>query len=186
MTADRKAASTRLLAAIVALLALCLTVTACGGGSDSGTSAGKPGGEVTSKQERALAKAEANCQLMLHEVKHFARQGLSGFKNNVQAVTIGFGRPGLKVARRTRARQQKLVDEIDSKAFETYVGLFDPIILFAQQSIEAARIEDIATVVNLKEKLTTLGTEQGVVAAEAGLPACETDFLDAMVRAASE
>jgi hypothetical protein len=176
---------TRLLIAIVALVALGLAVAGCGG-SDSGGSTADRGSAVTGTQEQALAKADANCRLMLSEIKHFAQKGLTGFKNNVQAVTIGFGKPGLVVARRTRARQQKLVDAVDDKAFETYVGLFDPIILFAQQSIAAARIEDIRTVTNLKEKLTTLGTEQSIVADEAGLPACEIDFLDAMVRAASE
>lgn len=176
---------TRLLIAIVALVALGLAVAGCGG-SDSGASTVDRGSAVTGTQEQALAKADSNCRLMLDEIKHFAQKGLSGFKNNVQAVTIGFGKPGLAVAKRTRARQQKLVDAVDDKAFETYVGLFDPIILFAQQSIAAAQIEDIRTVTNLKEKLTTLGTEQGIVANEAGLPACEIDFLDAMVRAASE
>jgi hypothetical protein len=177
----------RSLPALAALVALCLTIAACGGGSDSGTSSGGPGAAPTSNQQQAMAKAEANCRLMLREVQQLAHGVLSeGFKNNMQLVTIGFGRPGLEVARRTRARQQKLIDAVDSKAFETYVGLFDPIILFARQSIDAARIEDLQTVTNLKEKLLTLGAEQGVVANEAGLPACETDFLDAMVRAASE
>lgn len=176
----------RLVIAIVATVALCLAVAGCGGGSDSGASTTDRDSAATVTHEQALAKADANCRLMLHEIKHFAQRGLTGFKNNIQAVTIGFGKPGLVVAKRTRARQQKLVDAVDDKAFETYVGLFDPIILFAQQSIAAARIEDIRTVTNLKEKLTTLGTEQGIVANEAGLPACEIDFLDAMVRAASE
>lgn len=168
------------------ILVLCLALAACGGGSSSGTTTGDSG-QLTPKQERALTKAEANCHLMLHEIQVAARGVLSaGFKNNLQLVTIGFGKPGLVVARRTRARQQKLVGAVDTKAYETYVGLFDPIILFAQQSIAAARAEDVVTVTNLKEKLTTLGTEQGIVAGEAGLPACEVDFLDAMVKAASQ
>jgi hypothetical protein len=182
----RAAVGTRLLAAFT-LVALCLAVAACGGGSDSTTTtAADPGGQATGEQEEATVKAEANCRLMLREVQRAVHGLLSaGYKNNLQLVTIGFGKPGLEVARRTRARQRKLVDAIDNKAFETYVGLFDPIILFAQQSLEAARIEDVVTVANLKEKLTTLGAEQGIVAGEAGLPACEVDFLDAMVKAAS-
>lgn len=177
----------RSLLAFAGLVALCLAISACGGGSDSGTSSSDPGGTGGANQVQAMAKAEANCRLMLREVQQLAHGVLSeGFKNNMQLVTIGFGRPGLEVARRTRARQQKLIGAVDTKAFETYVGLFDPIILFAQQSIAAARIEDLQTVTNLKEKLLTLGAEQGIVAGEAGLPACEVDFLDAMVKAASQ
>jgi hypothetical protein len=171
--------------ALVLIALLGLTVGACGGGSTTGST--KPVGSGDPAAAQALAKAEANCRLMLHEVQGLARGVLSqGFKNNLQLVTIGFGRPGLQVARRTRARQQKLIGAIDSQAFATYVGLFDPILLFAQESIKAARIQDVVTVTNLKEKLITLGTEQAVVANEAGLPACEIDFLDAMVRAASQ
>lgn len=171
--------------ALLIIFALALVLAACGGGGgESTTSAGD---ERTPSQEKAMAKAEANCRLMLREVREAAHGVLSrGYENNLKLVTLGFGRPGLKVARRTRARQQKLVDALDDKAFETYVGLFDPIILFARQSMEAATREDLITVTNLKEKLTTLGTEQSVVAAEAGLPACEVNFLNAMVRAATQ
>jgi hypothetical protein len=173
------------LAALALIALLGLTIAACGGGGST-TGAGGPGPSTDPATARAMAKAEANCRLMLDEVKALAHGVLSeGFKNNMQLVTIGFGRPGLEVARRARSRQQKLIGAIDSKAFETYVGLFDPIILFAQESIEAAKAEDLVTVTNLKEKLTTLGVEQGLVANEAGLPACEIDFLEAMVRAAS-
>ena len=41
-------------------------------------------------------------------------------------------------------------------------------------------------VLPLKEKLSTLGIEQGLVAHQAGLPACEISFLDEMVKAASQ
>jgi hypothetical protein len=175
----------RLLVALLAVIALCLGLTACGGGS--GTSgATDPITAADTAAAHASAKAEANCRKMLAEVKTAAHGVLSqGFKNNLQLVTLGFGRPGLVIAKRMRTRQQKLIGTIDSRAFETYVGLFDPIILYAQKNIKAAEAEDLATATKLKEKLNTLGEEQRLVAGEAGLPACRVDFLVQMVQAAT-
>jgi hypothetical protein len=178
----------RLLTVLLTFGALCLGLAACGGNSGPDTTA--EGTNSVSAREasatHAMAKAEANCRKMLAEVKAAAHGVLSeGFKNNLQLVTLGFGRPGLAIAKRMRARQAKLIGAIDSPAYETYVGLFDPIILYAQKNVRAAEAEDLARATELKEKLTTLGTEQRIVAGEAGLPACEVDFLEAMVRAAS-
>ncbi len=166
------------------LLALCLVLAACGG---SGSSGEETTATFTPSAEKALAKAEANCELMLKEVRHAAKGVLSeGYKNNLKLLTLGFGRPGLKIAERTRERQRKLIPAIDEPAYETYVGLFDPIIYYAKQSIKGAEVEKIETVLPLKEKLSTLGIEQGLVAHQAGLPACEISFLDEMVKAATQ
>jgi hypothetical protein len=168
----------------LALLAiLSLAVVSCGGGSGGGGATDPPPAPAA---EKAVAKAEANCRTMLKEVKQAAHGVLSrGFKDNLQLLNLGLGRPGLRIAKRMRERQAKLVAAIGTEAYETYVGLFNPIILYAERSIKGAEAENVQVVTPLKEKLTTLGIEQGLVAHQAGLPACEIDFLEAMVRAAS-
>ena len=176
----------RRLAYLAALaVALCLVLVACGGGS--GTAGRDPGPISRPAAEKAMAEAEANCQEMLKEVRQAAHGVLSrGFTNNLQLLNLGLGKPGLRIAKRMRERQSKLIPAIETKAYETYVGLFNPIIFYAERSIKAAEAEDIATVTPLKEKLNTLGVEQGLVAHEAGLPACEISFLDEMVKASNE
>jgi hypothetical protein len=173
----------RALAALSLLAVLTLPIASCGGGSSATTATAAASSPAATK---ALAKAEANCELMLKEVKHAAHGVLSrGYTNNLTLTTVGFGKPGLRIAMKTRERQRRLIGAIGSEAFETYVGLFDPIILYAERSMKAAEAENLVTTTAFKEKLTTLGVEQGLVAHEAGLPACEIDFLSAMVRAAT-
>lgn len=169
-----------LIAALVLIVAVLLG--SCGGGSGAATDS-----SADAASQRALGKAEANCKLMLREVRQLAKGVLSsGYKNNLQLTTEGFAKPGMRVARRTARRQRALAAAIDDPHYDVYVGLFDPIIVLAEKRVRAGRAEDLAAVINLQERLTTLGIEQQLAASAAGLPACEINFLEAMVKAASD
>jgi hypothetical protein len=168
---------------LVALLLLIVAavLTSCGGGSAATTASSR-----SPASQRALVKADANCELMLREVKRLAKGVLSsGYKNNLQLTTEGFAMPGMRVVKRMARRQQALAAAIDDPRYDVYAGLFNPIIILAEKRVRAGQDEDLATSINLQERLTTLGIEQQLAANKAGLPACEINFLEAMVKAAS-
>ena len=168
----------------ISIAAVTLAALGSCGGSSSSDGGGKPASNVASRQ--AVAKANANCRAMLRQVKQLAKGVLSsGYSNTLELTTEGFGGPGIKVVKRIAKRQQALAPKVSDPRFDLYVRLFDPILVLAQQRLRAGRAEDLARSLNLQERLTTLGIEQGLAAEQAGLPDCEIDFLDAMVRAAS-
>jgi hypothetical protein len=168
----------------LSVAAVCVVaLAACGddsGKTDSQASSLDPAAH------KALARADANCREMLRDVRHLAKGVLSsGYHNTLELTTEGFAKPGMAVLRTIAKRQQALAPVVDDPRYDLYVGFFNPIIVLAEQRLRAGQAEDLATALNLQDRLTTLGIEQGLAASDAGLPACEVDFLDAMVRAAS-
>lgn len=165
----------------VAMIGL-VSLGSCGGGSGDGRELSTP----SPAARKAIARANANCREMLRDVRQLAKGVLSsGYHNTLELTTEGFAKPGMNVLRRIARRQQALAPAVDDPRFDLYAGFFDPIIVLAEQRLRAGQAEDLATSLNLQDRLTTLGIEQGLAAHSAGLPDCEVDFLDAMVRAAS-
>jgi hypothetical protein len=169
------------LALAIAAMVCAIALVACGGGGGE-TEASAP----SPAARGAVAQANANCREMLRDVRRLAKGVLSsGYHNTLELTTEGFAKPGMKVLRDIARRQQALAPVVDDPRFDLYVGFFNPIIVLAEQRLRAGQTEDLATALNLQDRLTTLGIEQGLAAENAGLPDCEVDFLDAMVRAAS-
>ena len=159
-------------------------LASCGGNGAMSDGNKRPEEVVASREART--RANANCREMLRDVRRLAKGVLSsGYSNTLELTTEGFAKPGIKVVKQIAKRQQALAPIIADPRFDLYVGLFDPIIVLAEQRLHAGQAEDLAQSLKLQERLTSLGIEQRQAAQRAGLPACNVDFLDAMVRAAT-
>ena len=166
----------RLPLAVAAAIAL-IALAGCGGSSP-------PPRDAASRE--AFARADANCRLMLREVRQLAKGVLnSGYNSNLELTTEGFGKPGIKLVKRIARRQQALQAAAEDPKYALYAELFDPIIVLAEQRLRAGQANELAESQIRQNQLTALGNEQREAAHRAGLRSCDVDFLDAMVRAAT-
>jgi hypothetical protein len=163
----------------LAIVSVCAVgmLASCGGGQ----------GERSAASRQAFAEANANCRQMLAAVKQLAKGVLSrGYSSNLELTTEGFAKPGIDLVRREAKQQQSLQAVAANPHFTLYAELFDPIIVLAEQRLRAGRAGEVARSQLLQDLLTSLGAEQRDAAHLAGLRDCDVDFLDAMVRAASD
>jgi hypothetical protein len=155
------------------------SVASCG---DDGNQA-----EGSAASQRAIARADANCRQMLREVRQLAKGVLnSGYSNTLELTTEGFAKPGIALVQRVARRQQALARQTADPQFALYAELFDPIVVLAEQRLHSGQVGEVARSQVLQDLLTGIGVEQRQAARRAGLHDCDVDFLDAMVRAASE
>jgi hypothetical protein len=178
-------------AAAAAALAFCLLALAsCGGGGESSTSTAEQGSETsgasTQPPKAVIVAANGNCAEMLREVDRIGRKSKhAGYETALELTTKGFVEPGLKLFKNLARRQQQLQAKAESEAFETYAASFDPIIVLAEQWLQAQRAGDAAKTAQLQQLLTDLGAEQQVLAKRASLPKCSVSFFDALVRSST-
>lgn len=181
--------SARRAAAAAALVSCLLALASCGGGGESSTGTeqgGETSGASAQPPKAVIASASGNCEAMLREVNRIGRESKrAGYETALELTTKGFVEPGLKLFKSLARRQQQLQGKAESEAFETYAASFDPIIVLAEQWLQAQRANDTARVERLQQLLTDLGAEQQVLAKRAGLPRCSISFLDALVRSAT-
>lgn len=183
--------SIRRAAAAAALLFCLLALASCGsdgGGNDSGgTQRGSETSTTSAQPPKAvIATANANCAAMLREVNRIGRESRrADYETALELTTKGFVEPGLKQFKGLARRQQQLQGKARSEAFDAYAASFDPIIVLAEQWLEAQRAADITKAGRLQQLLTDLGAEQQVLAKRAGLPKCSVSFFDALVRSAT-
>lgn len=178
--------------AVAAAFVLCLLVLAsCGGGGESSNSGSTQQGSEASAApatppKAVIVTANGNCKAMLREVDRIGREAKhGGYKTAVELTTKGFVEPGLKLFKDLARRQGQLQDKAGSEAFEAYAASFDPIIVLAEQWLQAQRASDAAKAQRLQQLLTDLGAEQQVLAKRAGLSKCSVSFFDALVRSSS-
>ena len=164
-----------------------LTVSLLGGVFLASCGSGDEQSKVEPLPHAVVVSADANCRQLLRDVKTLATGVLSrGYANTLELTTEGFAKPGIRVVKRTGLRQQELEGAASDPRFDLYADLFDPIVVLAEQRLEAGREQDLNRVVKLQEQLTGLELLQRKAARNAGLVDCDTNFLDAMVRSASE
>lgn len=170
----------------VAVLLCALALAACGGGGEDRTEAAGGGGSPEARvPAKVLAKANATCKQLLHDVKQVGKDVLSaGYPTTTALFSQGFFAPAMRLLERTANRQQDLERETENSHFHRYAGLFDPILVLAGQSLRATRSGNSAKAKQLEGSLEGLGEEQRKAARLAGLRACDVDFVDAMVNAA--
>jgi hypothetical protein len=167
----------RLIAAVLGAIVAISALASCG-------RSGKA--ERSAVSQQALARANANCRQMLRGVRHLAKGVLSsGYTNTLELTTEGFAKPGIRLVKREARRQQALRPAIADPRFSLYAELFDPIIVLAEQRLQAGQAREIARSQLLQDLLTGLGAEQRQAARNAGLRACNVDFLEAMIQAVS-
>jgi hypothetical protein len=166
------------------LLAVFLS-TGCGS-SDSSTTQEEPvvnGGEASARLDRQLAaQVEGVCENTQREIDVIARRLASEISNPSGPDAIGEAlvAPGIRILKQEASQLKGAQKAADSPQFETYVGLFEPIIELAELRLEAGKAREPERSHSLELLIAGLTEEQVTIARQLGLDACGVGFTEAL------
>jgi hypothetical protein len=178
-------ASPRLRGLALLLVSVAFLLTGCGS-SDSPTAKQSPAGfgedfPVELAGELA-ARSETICMDARREIKGVARglpQRISG-ASGPDAIGEALVAPGIRILKRESSRLAKLEAPSNPPRFETFIGLFDPIIELSEQRLEAGQAGDLSHAHSLELVIAGLTEEQAAIARGMKLKACGVDFTEAL------
>lgn len=171
------------LTAISAVILLC----SCGGGASRPPA--ETGKQSTGKAADAIASdafakhAEGVCRRSLAATRVLGRRLpriLSGSSFPQEAVTSGLVKPGVAILSNEAARMRALGTP-ESRALQTYVGLFEPIVELGLQRLDVG-VGEIDRVHSLERLIAGLENDQSAIARRSGLKACAISFNRALAQ----
>ncbi len=176
------------------LLVLLVTAAALGGcGGSSGTSTRSTTTESTaanfgrpeSATERAgyVKRAEAVCARSVWEARALRRSlpiVISRSPSAEQGITNGLVRPGIEILNRQSAHLRTIEPRPTSGALESYLGLFEPILVLARQRLQTGEAKNPERGHALELLIDGLASEQSTFAKRFGLKACSVGFVEAL------
>lgn len=170
---------------LVLLLLSVFLATGCGS-SDSQTEREGPAGadkQLSAKPDAELAaRSEAICKDAQREIKALGRglaKRISG-ASGLDAIGGALVAPGIRILARESSRFARLEEPSNPPRFQTYTGLFDPIIELSQQRLDAGRAGELSRGHEIELLIAGLTEEQAAIARELGLSACGVDFTQAL------
>ena len=176
----------RLATALVAVL-LCLPTLGGCGGESGGTEIGNVERVTSATPEAksaAIKQANDNCDELLQKIEVIGRRArTAAYGTSLVTVTESLAKPATRLVKQISRRQRSLEQTVDDPQFDLYVNLFYPIIVLAEERVQAGLAEQATRSQRLQYLLTNLSDEQRLAARRAGLQSCEVDFFSAMVRA---
>ena len=170
---------------LVLLLLFMFLLTGCGSsdGPAAKESAAGAEKELPAKADAALAaRSEAICKDTQREIKKLGRglaQRISA-ASGLDAIGEALVAPGIRILTRESSRLARLEEPSNPPRFQTYTGLFDPIIELSQQRLDAGRAGELSRGRDLELLIAGLTEKQAAVARELGLSACGVDFTQAL------
>jgi hypothetical protein len=176
-------------------LATCLTLViataalgGCGGsGSDSSATVAGPKPATAAGSEppspAVARKAEAICATATskaHRLRATISDEIAKASSAEAGLTAAIVAPAIEILEAESRGLAALRPRPDSAAFTTFVGLFEPVIDLAYQRRASGEANEIETSRELELLVSSLTEEQVKLARSLGLPACETDFFEAL------
>jgi len=162
------------------LVLLALLVSGCGGSSgttaqDARLTSGSDGGDRS-----YIAAADRICAGMIAESRRmavrFARRPDRGL-NALALTTRELIEPALPALERSAGRLRSLASRSDSLALQSYVAMYDPILVIVRDRAEAGEAGDATRAHALELQMVDLSNLQRKLAVEAGLKTCDVDFI---------
>jgi hypothetical protein len=165
-----------------------LTVPAgCGGGGSgpetSATTKPQPQGLSTS---RYVQRADAVCRDALRETRKIGQRFLTSGANldPLTRTTKLLVEPAIRIRER-QARRLRQLGPPPEPTLQAYLDLFDPIDSLMRMRADAGRTGDVERAHTLEQLILDLGEEQRRDASDAGLNACDANFVRAAFAAPS-
>lgn len=157
-----------------------LLVCGCGGSSET-ASQGAAQHSGTDRGNRSyIAAADRICAGMIADSRRmavrFARQPESGM-NALTLTTRELIEPALPILERSATRLRTLAARSNSLPLQSYVALYDPILVIVRDRAEAGEAGDATRAHALELQMVDLSNLQRKLAAEAGLKTCDVDFI---------
>lgn len=165
-------------AILLAVLAAIL-LAGCGGDADT-TSETVPAAAPPAARDGAYAaKAERICAEMIAESRRMGAQFRKLTDVEADALTLTtqeLVKPALPILERNSARLRALEPGADV-AFDSYVALFDPIVSVVRERVQAGEAGNSTRAHEIELVLIDLSNLQRSLARDAGLKACDVDFI---------
>jgi hypothetical protein len=167
------------------LLSVAFLASGCGS-SDTPTAeqgSADPGEDSPAKLAPELAaRSESICRDAQREIRGIAHglpERISGAAG-VDAIGEALVVPGIRILKRESSRLATLEEPSNPSRFETFTGLFDPIIELSEQRLEAGQVGELSRAHALELLIAGLTEDQAAVASGMGLSACGVDFTQAL------
>lgn len=166
---------------IIAAVLAVLLLSGCGGGS--GTTTTEPASGVADRgvtRDAYVAKADRICSGMIADAVRMGVRFRKIAVVKVNALTLTTDRlvePAQPILERSARRLRALEPMPADVKFESYVTLFDPIVSIVRERIRAGDAGDSTRAHELELLMVDLSEIQRRLAHEAGLQACDVDFI---------
>lgn len=147
-----------------------------GGGSDSGGSTRAGAAE----RARYVRTADPICKRTIEAIQRLNLAPSTGPHANILTPTTeGLVRPGIPILAREAARLRALQPRPNDVDLRTYLGIFDPILVLAEQRLRAGEKPDTAEATRLENLIVGLENDQARAAHRFGFQYCGTGFFAA-------
>jgi len=103
-------------------------------------------------------------------------QGTAGA---LELTTENLIKPAIPIIEGSSRRLRALKPQAQSISFDAYVNFYDPIVALLHERVEAGEVGDPSRAHDLELQLIDLSAVQRRLAREAGLRACDVDFIQA-------
>lgn len=168
--------------AIIAIVLATVAIAGCGGGSDSTDSSSSGKSAVTNARVGGALnrKAEAFCAEMVAAATRMGaefRDGSVGSSDPLTMTTERLIKPAIPIVEKGSAKLRGLGPSPTNVHFESYVKLFDPILSLLRDRVEAGEAGEGDHAHELELQLIELSALQRSLARQAGLDACDVDFV---------
>src|SRR5215203_2157085 len=167
----------------LALILTFLTLFFCGCGGSEATPQGaatQPSDSGGAGSRSYVTAADRICAGMVAESRRMAiRFGrLPDRGLNARTLTTReLVEPALPILERSASRMRALANRFDSLALDSYVSLYDPIVVVVRDRADAGEAGDATRAHALELQMLDLSTLQRELAREAGLKSCDVDFI---------
>jgi hypothetical protein len=163
---------------VLAVALAALALGGCGGGSKTasrGLSAGAsaPPGAYVARADRICAEMIADARRIGDRFQQIPHVGVDVLTLTTQRLV----KPAIPILEASSGRLRAL--EAANVNFDSYVALFDPIVSLAHDRARAGEAGDSDRAHTLELLLLELGSLQRRLAHEAGLKACDVDYIHA-------
>jgi hypothetical protein len=167
----------------VAVAAIAFGIALLPGCGGSGSSDGDLHSAPAAERSRFAAQADPICRQAVRKVKALrivpsARPN----SNALSTITESLVRPGILILSQEAARLRALQPRPDDSDLDRYLGLFDPILVLAQQRLQLAaqRRPDIERAHKVENDISSLENAQAAYAKSFGFKVCGTGFFAAL------
>ena len=127
-----------------------------------------------------IESADAICGAARREKRLLGRNLIPVGTAPLDTTTEQLVAPGIEILEREAARLRAIQPRPENPSLETYLGLFDPILVLAEQRLQAGRSGDSGTAATLENSVTDLEDAQRLAAVAAGLDECGLGFAAAL------
>jgi hypothetical protein len=175
---------------LLSVLAVAVILGGCGSSDSGETEAATETTSSTSRNAhsgvdpaRYSKRAEGICARGVRETHTLGRRLAEVVSNSATpeaAITNGVVKPGIEILEREGNSLRSLGQPPDSRTWQVFVGLYDPIVELARQRLQATAAGEPERARGIEQMIGRLEGERSAAARQLGLDSCGVQFSRAL------